>query len=88
MKINREFIDLESDEIIINVIGKCASGKTAIQNIIIDALSEYGFNLEINRIDDDPKFTEKQIKGRIRAVVSKNKLITINEVQAVKTILS
>jgi pantothenate kinase-related protein Tda10 len=80
------------NELEIHVVGTSASGKSTIQLIIAEALKEKGFNVKINSIDHESeeefydfyKTNQDKREGGVREI---NDLITINEVQACKTIL-
>jgi ABC-type dipeptide/oligopeptide/nickel transport system ATPase component len=85
----REFNNLDRNELEVHIVGTSASGKSAIQLIIAEALRDKGFNIKINSIDheSEEEFFETYTKFRdLRedGVRELNDLITINEVQSVK----
>lgn len=80
------------NELVIHVVGTSASGKSAIQLIIAEALKDKGFNVKINSSDnesEDDFFETYKNKQELReaSVLKLNDLIIINEVQANKRIL-
>ena len=89
---NREFKEITGrNELVIHVIGTSASGKSAIQLIIAEALKDKGFNIKINSSDhetEDDFFDTYKNNQELResSVLKLNDLITINEVQVAKTI--
>jgi len=77
------------NELVIHVVGTSASGKSAIQLIIAEALKDKGFNVKINSSDhesEDDFFDTYKNNQELResSVLKLNDLITINEVQSVK----
>jgi adenylylsulfate kinase-like enzyme len=85
----REFNDLTRNKLEIHVVGTAASGKSAIQLIIAEALKEKGFNVKVNSIDHESEeefFSNYKTNQEAResGVRELNELITINEVQSVK----
>jgi|TARA_R110000824_G_scaffold291588_4_gene480096 uridine kinase len=80
---NKEFINLEPVELVINIIGASASGKSTIQKLINDTLRNNGFKTEVNSLDD-PSYPIMDEEARLRAIITKNKKIIINEVQAIR----
>jgi pantothenate kinase-related protein Tda10 len=86
MKEFRENTD--RNELVIHIVGTSASGKSAIQLIIAEALKDKGFNVKINSSDhesEDDFFETYKNNQELResSVLKMNDLITINEVQAV-----
>jgi Ni2+-binding GTPase involved in maturation of urease and hydrogenase len=84
--------NITRDELEIHVVGTAASGKSAVQLIIADALKDKGFNVKINSIDHESEeeffeYYRTNKEKREEGVRQLNNLITINEVQACKTIL-
>ena len=79
------------NELVIHVVGTSASGKSAIQLIITEALKDKGFNVAINSSDHESEDVffdtyKNNQEQRESSVLKLNDLITINEVQAVKKI--
>ena len=89
---NREFKEItDRNELVIHVVGTSASGKSAIQLIIAEALKDKGFNIKINSSDhetEDDFFDTYKNNQELResSVLKLNDLITINEVQVAKII--
>ena len=80
----------DRNELEIHVVGTSASGKSTIQLIIAEALKDKGFNVKINSSDhesEDDFFDTYKNNQELResSVLKLNDLITINEVQALKT---
>ena len=51
---NKEFKEItDRNELVIHVVGTSASGKSAIQLIIAEALKDKGFNVKINSSDHE-----------------------------------
>lgn len=84
MKKEIEFINLSREELVINVIGTCASGKSAIIDLINYTLKNNGFKTEVNSIDETNFPIDEE--ERLRSIITKNKKITINEVQAARNL--
>lgn len=80
----REEINLNVNDIVINIIGCSASGKTTIQEIIEMALTEHGFNVKSEYIDGENR---TPIERRINGLISKNTNITLNEVSAYRSLV-
>jgi translation initiation factor RLI1 len=80
-------IDLPNQEIVINVIGHFAVGKSAIQEIIANSLKNYGFNVDINvNICNKPNVIIDK-EARLRSIITRNKKITINEINVNRNLL-
>jgi ABC-type dipeptide/oligopeptide/nickel transport system ATPase subunit len=80
----------DRNELEIHIVGTSASGKSTIQLIIAEALKDKGFNVKINSSDhesEDDFFDTYKNNQELResSVLKLNDLITINEVQALKT---
>lgn len=73
--------NLDPTKLTINVVGTCNSGKSAIIDLINDTLKNNGFNTEVNNLDETMYPIDRE--QRLRAIITKNKKISINEVQAV-----
>jgi predicted ATP-binding protein involved in virulence len=74
-----ESINLEANDIVIRIIGRSASGKTTIQEIIDKALTDNGFNVKSEYIDGK---CIHPIEPRIKGLIARNTNITLHEVSA------
>lgn len=81
----RNFVENNTNELVINVIGFSASGKSSIMLMIEKMLVDNGFNVEINHVDEEP-LRYKNLETKLKSILDKNDKIIINEVQAVKTL--
>jgi|AntRauMFilla1563_2_1112583.scaffolds.fasta_scaffold03798_3 uridine kinase len=75
----------DREELVINVCGLSASGKSTIIQMIQEMLVKEGFNID-TRYNDEPIPTTKGLIDRKESIRLMNKKITINEVQAIKNI--
>jgi len=84
----RELSDLERNEIDINVVGYSATGKSTIQYLISQVLKDYGFNVVVRSNDHEWIISQpyRELEKRMDIVIKSNRVININEVQAVKNI--
>tara|TARA_R110000851_G_scaffold179363_1_gene326425 strand:- start:4016 stop:4306 length:291 start_codon:yes stop_codon:yes gene_type:complete len=78
-------MDLPNQEIVINVIGHFGAGKSTIQEIITNSLKNYGFNVDVNvNLRDKPNIIDTE--ARLRRIITRNKKITINEINVNRNI--
>lgn len=86
----REFSNIEREELMISVMGTSSSGKSTIIAVIENALREKGFdNVELRGsivTDGDYEFTQKNLDKKIEGIKKFNKKIYIAEVQAVRSL--
>lgn len=78
-----ESINLKDNQIIVNIIGRSASGKTTIQEIIEKALIENGFKVKCNY---DINEVKNNIEDKVFTLLSKDTEIELNEIIAYKII--
>lgn len=81
----REEINLNTNDIVIHIVGRSASGKTTIQEIIDKALTDHGFNVKSEYIDGVCK---NPIEPRIKGLLARNTNISLHEVSACKAIIN
>lgn len=81
----KQFVNMERDEILINVVGVSASGKSSVMHMIQQTLIEKGLIVEMN-YNCEGVYTEDQLTKREKAFIERNSKISINEVQAARKI--
>lgn len=75
----KQFVNMERDEILINVVGVSASGKSSVMHMIQQTLIEKGLIVEMN-YNCEGVYTEDQLTKREKAFIERNSKISINEV--------
>lgn len=79
----KQFVNMGRDEILINVVGVSASGKSSVMHMIQQTLIEKGLIVEMN-YNCEGLYTEDQLTKREKAFIERNSKISINEVQAAR----
>ena len=83
----KQFVELNRDELMINVVGSSASGKSTIILMIQNMLIDKGLNVEVTHTDECPMMTPEQLDLREKTFIERNKKISINEVRTVKNFI-
>lgn len=79
----KQFVNMERNEILINVVGASASGKSSVMHMIQQTLIDKGLNVEMH-YNCEGIFTEDQLTKREKAFIERNSKISINEVRAAR----
>lgn len=67
----KQFVNMERDEILINVVGVSASGKSSVMHMIQQTLIEKGLIVEMN-YNCEGVYTEDQLTKREKAFIERN----------------